>query len=48
MAKSKECTIVEDKGVYSAGEYDITKSMKVLLDYEKQKIWDKINAVIFK
>ena len=45
MVKTKECVVVEDNGKYTAGYFDITKSIELIIG-EREKCFCKICAGI--
>jgi len=38
MNKEKECSIVEEKGIYTVGDFDVTNSINLILKEAKQEI----------
>lgn len=46
--KECECVIVEDRGKYTVGYFDITKSLKTLLDEKTKELQAKISELEFR
>ena len=44
--KNKECSIVRDKKVYTAGYFDITKSVELIIEEAKKEVFDDIEVLV--